>query len=432
MKNFSIHLSYLFIIFLLLGAIGCNKKKNNSGKINNSVAVELDNSDCSSVEEVIESITPVTIQLSGSRNYEHTLKFTDMVDKVEYIPLETTEDCLLGDFVELISITENFIFMTSYGILFQFDRQGKFIRQINKHGQGPGECYAISVGLDEKRRLIYILGIRTLSVSVFDFDGKYLKTMKNPIEDESGIHSPSFMGCDSKGNILYTFQNYGSMKYKYVAVNSEFEILYKCPNYVKYDLKERIFQFGLINYSIYEYNDRSYYSYVYNDTVFRINDDYSCSPAWINRIPNKYTLEDDLKTGARVINYSDLNGKNCVGAIREYKKYIYIYHHLQQSIDKFISFLSLYNKQTGQLTENINPLIENDWDGGVDIELNEFMQHENIKYELLQPFDMKEKLTSTHFSKTNAKYPEAQKALQTIVNTILEDDNPVIMIITLK
>ena len=36
-----------------------------------------------------------------------------MVDRVNYIPLETTEDCLIGNRFGLVSITDDFIFMGS-------------------------------------------------------------------------------------------------------------------------------------------------------------------------------------------------------------------------------------------------------------------------------------------------------------------------------
>jgi len=326
--------------------------------------------------------------------------------------------------------------MESGGIIFQFNRQGKFIRKINRHGQGPGECYARDTGIDEKSRLIYIFDNWTLSINVFDFDGKYIKTIKNPFKNDPDGLSPSHMGCDSKGNILFTFGNErGNMKYKYVVASSELEILYKCPNYDRYELKEKgrgTPGFVMYPYPIYEYNSCNYYPPVYNDTIFRIDDDYSCSPARIIHIPNRVTLEENLKKSANIIEYAALNGKNALDGILENKQHIYVYHYCQLSENEFRIFLSLFNKRTGQLTENINPLIVNDWDCGFDVKFATNKQKENVVYELLQPFKMKEKLTDSHFSTVQAKYPEAQQALYELVDNMQEDDNPVIMILTLK
>ena len=170
------------------------------------------------------------------------------------------------------------------------------------------------------------------SIIVFDFDGKYLRTMKNPMANERDGQKPSYMGCDNQGNILFTFDNVScDMKYKYVVANNELEILAKCPNYDKYYLKERLLNVMMIAlYPIYEYKSYSYFPNKYNDTVFRINADYSSSPAWIIQIPNKRTLEDDLKLSAELIYYSSLNGKRTFEGIRECNQYVYvyIYHYL--------------------------------------------------------------------------------------------------------
>ena len=50
----------------------------------------------------------------------------------------------------------------------------------------------------------------------------------------------------------------------------------------------------------------------------------------------------------------------------------------------------------------------------------------------LQPFEMKEKLTNSHFSKAQSKYPEQKETLKSLVNGLEDDDNPVLMMIHLK
>ena len=430
MKNTYSYLFYFFIAVFLIGIAGCNKKTNTGKPEENKSSL---------IDEEIESDIPVTIQLSGSKKYEHTYKFTDLVERVEYIPLETTDGCLLGDGTSVIKFTEEFIFIKYSGGLYQFDRQGKFIKRINRRGQGPGECDARNIGIDEKSRLIYIFDNWTLSIVVFDFEGKHIRTIRNPFKDEPGRgHNPSYMGCDNDGNIFYTFDNpVGQMKYKYVVSSNDGEILYRSPNFDKYDLNDNYLKgkiLGIIAhpYPIYEYKNYSYYSYVHNDTIFRINEDYSCSPVWIIHIPNRITIEEELKYGADIIESSALNGKNSFKGIREGEQHLYIYHNNKQGEGEYNYFFSLYNKKTRQLTENINLLISNDWDGGMSVELDYQKQSENIVYELLWPFKMKEQLTDAYFSVVKAEYPEAKEKLQTMVKSLQEGDNPVIMILTLK
>jgi hypothetical protein len=423
MNRLHYYLFCLFTAYIGIAVTGCKSKATDDKPASESAVV---------AEDLVDRVAPVTIQLSPSKKYEYKFKCTDLVDDIHYIPLETTNNSLLGNSLRQIQLTENFIFLNSDGILFQFDRQGKFVRKINKKGQGPGECDAFSVGIDEKNRRIYILDLMKQSISIFDFEGIFLRAFRHPFTEDA--NSPESIGCDNKGNILFTFGTVdGKGEYKYVAVNEKVEILYQCPNYDRYDLKERVRAFAVSpQHPIYEYNTFSYYVYSYNDTVFRINDDYTCSPAWIVRLPNKITLEERLKTYTYMEDWSTLSGKNYFEGIREDKRRVYIYHTRNVYPEKeYPTYLSIYDKQTGQLIENINPLIKNDWDGGMDVKLT-CDQKENILYKLLQPFKMKEILTDDHFSKAQAKYSDKQKALQTMVNTMMEDDNPVLMIVTLK
>jgi hypothetical protein len=374
---------------------------------------------------------PVTIQLTGSHSYKHEFTMSEIVEDINYIPLETTPDCLIGNRLSNPVFTKDYIFIKNNGILLQFDRNGKFIRNINKIGQGPGEGYLRCFDTDEKSRLIYIFDNWKLSVNIYDFDGNFLNTIKNPFSQEPDGNSPEQMSCDNKGNIVYTFSNsMGNMKYKYVVMDNKGNFIYKCNNYDLYDNKKRILRMSFYPSPLFYYNNTLYYNYKYNDTIFRINEDYSCSPAYIIRIPKRITLEENIKTGTDEIPYSELSGHFAHVGDREDRRYIYIYNEIYNKDN--ISLLYRYDKQKGELTENINPNLKNDWDGGMDIKLEPFSQTENVLIYMKQPFEMKEKLTDEHFTETNVKFPEKRDALRSIVNNALEDDNPILMIVKLK
>jgi hypothetical protein len=120
----------------------------------------------------------IEIQLSGSHDYKHEFKLSEIAEDVSYIPLETNKDCLIGNRFSFPKFTKEFIFIETGGIVFQFDKQGKFIRRINKSGQGPNECYTRDFAVCEKKELIYIFDNWNLSVYIFDFSGKHIKTIK--------------------------------------------------------------------------------------------------------------------------------------------------------------------------------------------------------------------------------------------------------------
>ena len=74
-------------------------------------------------------------------NYEkQNAKISLIVDSIDYIPLETTSDCLICAIDKLITKNNKYyIFDKITQSIFTFDFNGKFISKINSIGHGPGE-----------------------------------------------------------------------------------------------------------------------------------------------------------------------------------------------------------------------------------------------------------------------------------------------------
>ena len=372
------------------------------------------------------------IPLKHSTRYEHELKLSDIAKQVTYIPLETNDNCLIGK-IYSFTLAKEFIFVNNGGIILQFSLKGKFIRQLNKNGQGPGEGTVANIALDEENRLIYFQFSYTYDIIVFNFEGKHIKTIKNPFAKETIQSLPVGGMIVYNENILFAFSNEnGQMPYKYAVVNSNGEILHKEINYEKYFLKERIRESSILPPPFFCYNSSVFFKHNYNDTIFKINQDHTCSPLYVCDLSKQITLEEDMKAGAFVIKYSELSGRNKINVVRESDEYIYVYHtNSPYDNDNRKSFFSQYNKLTRQLLPNINRIIINDWDGGMDVRLYSNQSGSTVCFRI-QPFEIKEKLTNEHFSKSQPKYPTQKDALKKLVNGLLEDDNPVLMIIELK
>lgn len=69
------------------------------------------------------------------------LSIFDVFSKIEIIPLETTESSLLYENLAKVTLHDNKYYVLSHkqNIIFIFDSQGKYLNQINKQGNGPGE-----------------------------------------------------------------------------------------------------------------------------------------------------------------------------------------------------------------------------------------------------------------------------------------------------
>ncbi len=106
------------------------------------------------------------------------LNLSDFAESIELIPLETTDDCLIGWIPEIIA-TENYYYMISavgydFQKLYVYDKQGKFVRQISSRGQGSEEFLEVrdfDVIGDSIIKMGDVFVLRT-----FNLDGKQLST----------------------------------------------------------------------------------------------------------------------------------------------------------------------------------------------------------------------------------------------------------------
>lgn len=113
-----------------------------------------------------------------------TVKFGDLFSKMEIIPLETLDSCLIMN-IEKIELHNNqlFIFDNLRPALYVFDKKGKYIKQIGKKGEGPDEFQVITdVFIDKTRNVILFLS-HFGSVLIYDIEGNYIGREMLPIKN---------------------------------------------------------------------------------------------------------------------------------------------------------------------------------------------------------------------------------------------------------
>ena len=110
----------------------------------------------------------------------NNLLLSDIVEDVEYVQLETTDDCLI-DQSNFYAFTDKDIYVLNKNYkneeLFRFDRAtGKFVEEIGQIGQGPkdmmrpGAIYA-------DNNYVYASSSATNKIYVYDKDGEFVRTI---------------------------------------------------------------------------------------------------------------------------------------------------------------------------------------------------------------------------------------------------------------
>ena len=116
---------------------------------------------------------------SGSDN--QTLLLSDIVEDVEYVKLETTDDCLVGSSwsARIFATDENIYILNNYSDerLLRFDREtGKFITQIGSLGQGPKEMLNPNF-VFAKDSMVYVTSTMSDKVYVYTNENQFVRSI---------------------------------------------------------------------------------------------------------------------------------------------------------------------------------------------------------------------------------------------------------------
>lgn len=94
------------------------------------------------------------VNIRSALQEEAPISMKEDVESIEYVPLETTDSCLISNLMNL-QVTADYMFMYNGKTeeVLQFNREGKFIRKIGCQGNGPGEYGMISdLAVDDRNK----------------------------------------------------------------------------------------------------------------------------------------------------------------------------------------------------------------------------------------------------------------------------------------
>ena len=120
--------------------------------------------------------------VNPGKDKEATLYLSDFADEVRYIKLQTNDACMLEKIQKVLIDGDN-VFISSLhsnsSRLLLFNSNGLFIKEIGLQGRGPGEFNTVlDFDLDRSNKIVYILDTPG-NIYVYDYSGKYLKTIKS-------------------------------------------------------------------------------------------------------------------------------------------------------------------------------------------------------------------------------------------------------------
>ena len=366
------------------------------------------------------------------------LYLSEFVDKIDYVQLETLNQCLLPPKIG-VNLTKDFIFVWSGYQLYQFDKEGKFIRQIGKKGQGPGEYMLSKLGFDDVNSRILVVSNTSATPLIFDYDGKFLGKVTDSL-----MNTYSWGGFTAgDGYFIYILPP--------MDVNLQQERKLGSNELVVYDyIKSEVTQ-TLPNRYVCEVGDKNqdhfiipslqvltkhdgifYYYSFYNDTLYAV-DKNNIQPYAVFDF-GKDKLENLPLHSPHVKELDEAKaGKMRIVNIFFHHDIIYFYIWISHNSAIAETFICKYDISSKQLTYHSWNII-NDIDGNQNIEISELVDGiiNARNPEEITNKNYRELLFST-LDKSELKYPEQKEELERMLKENIEkEDNPILMILHIK
>lgn len=301
------------------------------------------------------------VHLKALNNEREPSKKQPAYSKVEFVKLETNENCLIKKMKHIVTHDSLLFIQADYSDhLFIFDRKGNFITQIGHKGQGTGEYIKISTFfIDKADQSVVIVDDFTNVFLYYGFDGAFKRKMDVPRE-VIGLLDKAMMSDDGKLllNFLLCTEDYAKIQphfrantaYRYVVL-ANWDVL-DSKSYAPIKATETFFP---IPYDAISQTKTGFHFIMpLCDTIFACHND-TFVPAYIIEHKQKMmptenitlSIENSPSTLART-GYNNKQFTGFTGLFETDKHLLLPYYHGGQP-DRFFSFF-LANKETREGT----------------------------------------------------------------------------------
>jgi len=365
---------------------------------------------------------PYVIDIAGNLRNHRVFKLSEIADDVSYIRLETRPDLLIG--YGSIKLAGKYILVGTYRKpIMLFTREGKYIRSIGSVGKGPGEYKNPSINqINPVKEELFVLGSGNDRIFKYSFSGKLLQDIPLPYmcsdfylfangnlllatpsnEKADGFYP--FVLLDPKGKPIKEIQSLEAPVGRHIAygVRPNFEAAQNGSVIVN--------NFG-------------------RDVIWQISPAGEIRPyatLLLGRLktPDEYYY-DQAKWVEKPFGYFAL-GFACseTGPLLQVS-YAYELHTEIGYFDPKTTKMQFRDS-----TRFGESGFHNDLDGGPAFGFTQFFQEGNILFTSLMSIDIK--VNRKFYAKQEALYPDKKKAMLEMIDSLDENDNPVIMVVRLR
>ncbi len=353
-----------------------------------------------------------------------TLKLSTIVSKIDYIKLETSNESLVS-WPDKIDIERgNLVLMDKRTFSFlRFDTTGRYINRIAKGGESLGDfCELGSFFFCDAGTNVYLLNrVFKGEILKYSIDGHF----KNVVKKGTGIHiQPNSNGeiynlyllnqtNDSNNNTIIVIDTSGNKKADFL------------PQPGLHKLRQH--NLPILNSQIYQYLDSITFWQGRSDTIYRIGANKIIHPRYFlysgkYKIPTRLlsdrnTFQEEINNYSHIIKFIETND----------------YFFFNVVINRKMKYV-LYNKKEKVATNVFNKTVNllNDIDKGLPFWPDGILSDGRL-YMLIDSKSILELGKSFNLGMSKIGFNlESSSKLSKIINSTKIDDNPILMIVTLK
>lgn len=351
---------------------------------------------------------PVVINLARAISESpKEIMLSELATDIKYIPLETTDDCLMKNEFYIMQYTNEDIITSG---IFHFDANGKFLNKIGNKGQGPKEyLQGLFAFGDWKNKLLYVQN--WASMTCYTFDGDFVRSVPAPNQNMGAA------ALYDENHILYSNDMYYANKQNPVQlylINSQTG---KLVNKWRGRLEEGK-KYGTILTSrdfMYNYNGQLFFKPALENVIFKISSPKKRELAYKFDCSGK-----DIDVSADEIDPQKRFKFLSVYWVKETDKYLFVNYGMRD-----IFRTAIYDKGKKLFT---NVTIKDNLAGGYDFH-PAWTSDDN---HLIMTYYAHGILKDKEKRSPESLLPKRKKEVDEMVENIKEDDNPVVVVVTLK
>lgn len=400
---------------------------------------------CTPKEEVDNRLIDIASAMSAPAE----LKASDYFRKVRYIPLETSDNSLVGPGVNIKVLKNTILVTSSQKQCLLFDKNdGKFIRSIGHVGNDPGGYRDVVCRVDESNDLLLFPGWGNDIIS-YDMNGNYVGKIAMPAVEGSETFPGAFFSLNGDTLVGYYSNRMGnevnrilyfdrSGQFLSVIPNRESPIPFEIAAFSMWKGEKAIEEYGpfaaegvmflegqevetasvdqMVSSVFWHTGKKTYFKEAFNDTIYQVTGtglqaEILFDPgeyAWT--YPNRFQKKPDKRIYiSQLLDREDLLLFRFITGL--------------YNDDNRKLYNGVFNKKTGQTV--ISPLIE-----GIKDDIMDFMSYQPLTVSSLGEYAgvIPAEEIVLWFDKHTDRLSDLPEELQSLQH-IGEEDNPVVVIL---